>query len=73
MVHFGQGRIGVAGLPSPRLTTCFSCSGRQLIGIRQEADVDHVALDDVADRGQQRGDVFATSHPLAAARVEHGP
>src|SRR6266536_2007241 len=37
---------------------------------RQEADLDHVLLNDVADRGEQGGDVFAL-HPRPAARVEH--
>src|SRR3546814_2494130 len=37
----------------------------------QEADVDHVALDDTADRRQQRRHVAAL-HPGAAARIEHG-
>src|SRR5580658_8302623 len=37
---------------------------------RQEADVDEMALDDVADRGEQRGHI-APLHPGAAARVEH--
>src|SRR5438105_12423856 len=41
-----------------------------LTACRQKADRDHVALDDVADRGQQRGHVLAV-HPGAAARVEH--
>src|SRR5260370_42255219 len=36
---------------------------------RQEADLDHVTLDDIADRGQQRGHVSAP-HPGAAARIE---
>src|SRR3546814_8845166 len=37
----------------------------------QEADIDHVALDNAADGGQQRGHVAAL-HPGAAARVEYG-
>src|SRR5579862_4310359 len=37
---------------------------------RQEADLDHVALDDVADRGQERGDVAAL-HPGAPPGIEH--
>src|SRR5438477_377144 len=37
---------------------------------RDKADLDHVLLDHVANRGEQRGDVFAF-HPCAAARVEH--
>ena len=35
-----------------------------------EPDVDQMALDHLADRGQQRGHV-APAHPLAAARIEH--
>src|ERR1051326_4677308 len=37
---------------------------------RQESDIDHMALDDVADGGEQGGHVLAL-HPGTAARVEH--
>src|ERR1700722_4844447 len=37
---------------------------------RQEADLDHVPLDDVADRGEQRRHIAAL-HPRAATRVEY--
>ena len=37
---------------------------------RQKADLDHMALDHVADRRQQRGHV-PPLHPGAAARVEY--
>ena len=37
---------------------------------RDKADLDHVLLDDIANRGEQRGHVFAF-HPGAAARIEY--
>src|SRR5260221_8240647 len=39
-------------------------------GIRNEADIDHMALDNFADRRQQRG-YIATADPGAAARIKH--
>src|SRR5687767_9541754 len=40
------------------------------LGVRHEADVDHMPLDDAADCGEERGHVAAL-HPAAAARIEH--
>src|SRR4051794_30855512 len=40
-----------------------------ILAFGQKADLDHVPLDYLADRGQQRWNV-ASAHPLAAARVE---
>src|SRR5262249_19230474 len=45
--------------------------GLVLLARRHKADIDHVLLDHIADRGEQRGHVTA-AHPRAAARIEHG-
>src|SRR6266851_6453683 len=44
--------------------------GKRAAFRRQEADIDKMLLDDVADRCQQRGHVTSL-HPRAAARIEH--
>src|SRR5215471_6868505 len=83
-VTAGQARVAAfqlheAGVAAARAVAGARALGRNVIGAgkaRQaveapahEADLDHVALDDLANRSEQGGNIAAV-HPLPATRIE---